>query len=267
MTTINYEQKIKALEKRMTKNDQLQRTSTALINKLHRDKERDPKIKAAWKTLRTAEKKHDDKITAEQKRKDRLQDSSYDMKAKIDALKDEWEVSKATKKGTHTAESARAYLQNFTIKPMGRDCYGDKEKREYRLDIEQLRKGYHKAAEDDFFHLKKTLANGIKVFQNNGWRRNEYFAFDGMRLVAYWGKDKPQHRGDHTESSAWIGQASLTFENRLQIKHKVRDYTYLKEPLFFEWVSALEAKKPKTLKTIGRTVSNIERMGGSDHSC
>jgi len=96
---------------------------------------------------------------------------------------------------------------------------------------------------DGLFHLRKTLKNGVRVFQNSDESHNAYFAFDKNRLVGFWSKRKAQHRGDDTYSKCWFGAKVWKLDKGTVVYSTADNYPRHANLSFNEWCSVLEGSE------------------------
>jgi len=252
---LNEEMKIKQLEKKLQKAKDDEEKYRMLSDKLYKEKEKDKTIRELRKKLKQQELKYEKPGNHAYEKAEELEQKQYDIERNLELEKKKLSVKKAKKTGEFNTESAIAFLESQQKTHKDEDY--PEEKYKVIFDIQRPKKESDNAANNQYFHMKKELPNGIKIFQNNKWRKNEYFAFKGTKLVGYWGKEKPQHRGDYTSSHAWLGEKNLTYKNEFVIPGKYGK----RSPKYKEWSEALSRKRK--FEIIPLTTKNMLSMGAS----
>lgn len=100
----------------------------------------------------------------------------------------------------------------------------------------------NKVRENPSCNIKEQLPNGLVVFQHKQsyGEFNSYFVMNGTRLVGYWFKQQPRHRGESYTSWAWSKVNRLTYKNALR-GQTAKDFI----------ASFAKVRKPHKLAVIG----------------
>lgn len=231
------------------------------------EEDNDAAVIALREALKKAEEKHRTKRKKLEEERNFYEKKKWKLQAELGEAKLTFKYQEGLKNNDFDEKGAQAFLSLIGAKNVKPE-YG-KGNVDLYLSIQNL-KG-EAFSDTEYFTLKTTCKNGIKVFQNKTYWHNTYFAFKGIDLVGVWRKRLPEHQGDETRSNCWMDVDFMNDENELSRDGRFRRESQSRwsvdktDARYIDWKNALEAADADKLRRISVTdIDNLRRMGAQE---